>query len=45
MFEFENARNLIRFNDDRDSNETDESDSHSEKHDDPMFLIKCGITI
>jgi hypothetical protein len=43
-FEFENAFDSIRFNDDGDSNEIDESDSQSSKHDDPRILMKFGIT-
>jgi hypothetical protein len=43
--EAENAFEPIRFNDDGDSNEIDESDSQSEKHDDPRISMKCGITI
>jgi hypothetical protein len=44
-FENENAFNSIRFNDDGDSNEIDESDLQCEKHDDPRISMKCGITI
>jgi hypothetical protein len=36
-FEFENADDSIRRNDDRDSNEIDESDLQKEKHDDPRI--------
>jgi hypothetical protein len=36
-FDDENASDLIRFNDDGDSNEIDESDSQYEKHDDPRI--------
>jgi hypothetical protein len=36
-FEFENASDSIRFNDDGDSNEIDESDSQCEKDDDPRI--------
>jgi hypothetical protein len=45
MFDSENARDSIRFNDDGDSNEIDENDLQDEKHDDPRILTKCGITI
>jgi hypothetical protein len=44
-FEYENALDSIRFNDDRDSKEIDESEKQDEKHDDPRILIKCGIKI
>jgi hypothetical protein len=36
-FENENAFDSIRFNDDADSNEIDESDLQYEKHDDPRI--------
>jgi hypothetical protein len=36
-FDGENAHDSIRFNDDGDSNEIDESDSQHEKHDDPRI--------
>jgi hypothetical protein len=42
-FENENARDSIRFNDDGDSNEIDESDLQSEKHDDPIIFTNPGI--
>jgi hypothetical protein len=38
-FEYENASDLISFNDDGDSNEIDESDSQPQKHDDPRISI------
>jgi hypothetical protein len=44
-FERENASDPIRFNDDGDSNEIDESDLHESKHDDPRILIYFGMTI
>jgi hypothetical protein len=44
-FECENAFDSIRFNDDGNSNEIDESDLQCEKHDDPTILIEFGITI
>jgi hypothetical protein len=43
-FENENARDSIRFSDDGDSNETDESDLQDERHDDPRILRKDGTT-
>jgi hypothetical protein len=43
-FDFENAFDSIRFNDDGDSNKTDESDSHLEKHDDPRISTEYGIS-
>jgi hypothetical protein len=43
--ESKNASDSIRFNDDPDSNEIDESERQYEKHDDPRILIKFGITI
>jgi hypothetical protein len=36
-FEYENTEDSIRFNDDGDSNEIDESDVHHEKHDEPRI--------
>jgi hypothetical protein len=42
-FEFENAFDSIRFNDDSDSNEIDESDLQYEKHADPRISTKWGI--
>jgi hypothetical protein len=39
----ENAEDSISFNDDGDSNEIDESDSHHEKHDDPRIFTNPGI--
>jgi predicted nucleic acid binding AN1-type Zn finger protein len=44
-FEYENAFDSIRFNDDGDSNEIDESDLQETKHDCPRISIKCGIII
>jgi hypothetical protein len=44
-FEYENAFDSIRLNDDGNSNEIRERDSRSEKHDEPMILIYFGITI
>jgi hypothetical protein len=43
--EFENAFDSIRFNDDGDSNEIDESDSQYKKHDEQRISIEHGITI
>jgi hypothetical protein len=43
-FESENAHDSIRFNDDGDSNEMDESNLQSERQHDPRILTKFGIT-
>jgi hypothetical protein len=45
MFECENVFDSIRFNDDGDSNEIDESDSQFSKHDEPIISTWHGITI
>jgi hypothetical protein len=42
-FENKNAFDSIRFNDDGDSNEIDESDLQFEKHNDPRISTKFGI--
>jgi hypothetical protein len=44
-FESKNAFDSIRFNDDGDSNEIDESDSHQRKQDDPRISTEHGIKI
>jgi hypothetical protein len=44
-FDLENASDSIRFNDDRDSNEIDESDLQGEKHFDPRISTEHGIKI
>jgi hypothetical protein len=44
-FESENANDSIRFNDDGDSNEIDESEKQNEKHDDPRISTEHGIKI
>jgi hypothetical protein len=44
-FDDENAYDSIRFNDDGDSNEIDESDLQYEKHSDPRISTEHGITI
>jgi hypothetical protein len=44
-FENENADDSIRFNDDGDSNEIDESDLQYEKHCDPRISTEHGIKI
>jgi hypothetical protein len=44
-FDDENAYDPIRFNDDGDSNEIDESDSHFAKQDDPRISTSRGIKI
>jgi hypothetical protein len=36
-FEYENAEDSIRFNDDGDSNEIDESEAQNEKQNDPRI--------
>jgi hypothetical protein len=41
--EEKNAFDSIRFNDDGDSNEIDESDLQDEKHDDPTIFTNPGI--
>jgi hypothetical protein len=43
MDEYENASDSTRFNRELDSNDTDEMDSHSAKHDDPRISISHGI--
>jgi hypothetical protein len=45
MDEDENALDSIRVNREFDSNEIDESDSQSEKHDEPRISISHGISI
>jgi hypothetical protein len=44
-FDDENASDPIRFNDDGDSNEIDESERQDEKHDDPRISTEHGIAI
>jgi hypothetical protein len=44
-FEYENAFDSIRFNDDCDSNEIDERDPQQKKHDDPRISTEHGIKI
>jgi hypothetical protein len=44
-FECENARDSIRFNDDGDSNEIEESDLHSKKQESPRTSTWHGIAI
>jgi hypothetical protein len=43
--ENENAFDSIRFNPEFDSNEIDESDSHSSKHDEQRISTLRGISI
>jgi hypothetical protein len=45
MFEDENAFDSIRFNDDGDSNEIDESDLQEEKQDESIIVTNPGTTI
>jgi hypothetical protein len=44
-FEDKNAYDSIRFNDDGDSNEIDESELQDLKHDDPRISTENGIII
>jgi hypothetical protein len=44
IFEYENASDSIRFNDDGDSNEIDERDLQFKKHDEPINSTRHGIT-
>jgi hypothetical protein len=44
-FEYRNASDSIRFNDDGDSNEIDQNDWQHEKHLDPRISTEHGITI
>jgi hypothetical protein len=45
MFDREKADDSIRFNDDGDSNEIDESERQSSKHDSPRISTEHGIEI